>query len=568
MRSIRIHLLARPIHKAASGGRFLLLTFLFLSFILAVKAQSGFVGRIVLNIDDPAVTATVDKPQAVEGEPVTLTLSGLGARQSAVVTAGLSASASDYPLEKKSDDVYTFLMPFGTIYINVRIETSGYLIRVQTPGVSSSLAGVKLETADANGGWSVVEAGSTPILEGARVRASLTLPTEDKGTFSLLGLAGYATDGSWSLLPAGGVDASKAVAFDMPASDVVLRYTIGYEAKIADEPKADGPKEPKVEVPEIVWPDNPGTPEKPVLVITKEIEEKHQQSLSERLTEVAPDDPETVTELVDISLQLSDGERVQPGEGQVVTVTYPYPQGTDGTWNFKILHMISDDPSKPVAFEVIYPESLYIGLRFQVSSFSPFCIIYTPPVVPEGGGEPVRVTGIKLSTASIGMKPGESQKLEAGFEPADATDQRVEWISSDEGVATVSADGTVTAVAAGSARITARALNGGFSGACQVTVSDGGSEPEPGPDPDPDPDPDPEPPVGNEQIGSSEPHLSVSRGCLRITSPAPVSVRVYDLSGRPYKAAGPAESHLLSLPSGLWLVRLGDDKPAEKVVVP
>ncbi|WP_455629447.1 Ig-like domain-containing protein [Parabacteroides sp.] len=558
MRSIRIHLLARPIRRAASGGRSLLLAFLFLSFILAVKAQSGFVGRIVLNIDDPAVTATVDKPQAVEGEPVTLTLSGLGARQSAVVTAGLSASASDYPLEKKSDDVYTFRMPSGTIYINVRIETSGYLIRVQTPGVSSSLAEVKLETADANGDWSAAEAGSTSIPEGTRVRASLTLPTEDKGTFSLLGLAGYATDGSWSLLPVDGVDASKAIAFDMPASDVVLRYTIGYEAKIAEQPK--------VEVPEIVWPENPGTPEKPVLVITKEIEEEHQQNLSERLTEVAPDDPETVTELVDISLQLEGGERVQPGEGQVVTVTYPYPQGTDGTWNFKILHMISDDPAKPVAFEEIYPESLYIGLRFQVSSFSPFGIIYTPPVVPEGGGEPVRVTGIKLSTASIALKPGESQKLEAGFEPADATDQRVEWTSSDEGVATVSVDGTVTAVAAGSARITARALNGGFSAVCVVTVSDGGSEPEPSPDPDPDPDP--EPPVGNERIGSSEPYLSVSRGCLRITSPAPVSVRVYDLSGRPYKVVGPAESHLLSLPSGLWLVRLGDDKPAEKVAVP
>ncbi len=233
------------------------------------------------------------------------------------------------------------------------------MIRVQTPGVSSSLAEVKLETADANGGWSAVEAGSTSIPEGTRVRASLTLPTEDKGTFSLLGLAGYATDGSWSLLPVGGVDASKAVAFDMPASDVVLRYTIGYEAKIADEPKADGPEEPKVEVPEIVWPENP------VLVITKEIEEEHQQSLSERLTEVAPSDPETVTELVDISLQLSDGERVQPGEGQVVTVTYPYPQGTDGTWNFKILHMISDDPSKPIVFEEIYPESLYIGHRLR-----------------------------------------------------------------------------------------------------------------------------------------------------------------------------------------------------------
>ena len=556
MRSIRIHLLARPIRKAASGGRYLLLVSFFLCSILAAQAQPGFSGRIVLNVSDPSVTARVDKPTAAEGEPVTLTLSGLGARQSAVVTAGLSASASDYPLEKKSDDVYTFLMPSSTLYINVRIETSGYMIRVQTPGVSSSLAEVGLEAADANGGWSGVEAGSTPIQEGTRVRASLTLPTEDKGTFSLLGLAGYATDGSWSLLPVGGGDAPKEVAFDMPASDVVLRYTIGYEAKIADEPKADGPEVPKEEVPELVWPGNPGTPEKPVLVITEEIKEEHQQVLSDKLAEVVPSDPQTVTEVVDISLQLSDGERVQPGKGQVVTVTYPYPQGTDGTWNFKILHMKTDDPSKPIEFEEIYPESLYIGLRFQVSSFSPFGIIYTPPVVSEGGGEPVRVTGIKLSTASIALKLGENQKLEAGFEPADATDQRMEWSSSNEGVATVSPDGAVTAVAAGSAHITVRALNGGFSATCEVRVSE------------PNPDPDPELPVSNGRIDLNETSLSISPGCLRITSPTSVGVWVYNTSGRLYKAVEPAESHLLSLPSGIWLVRLGADKLAEKISIP
>ncbi|WP_455635837.1 hypothetical protein [Parabacteroides sp.] len=96
----------------ASGGRSLGLSLIFVCLCLWAQAQPGFSGRIVVNVNDPSVTATVDKPQAAQGELVTLALSGLGARQS----AGLSASASDYPLEKKSDDVYTFLMPSGTIY--------------------------------------------------------------------------------------------------------------------------------------------------------------------------------------------------------------------------------------------------------------------------------------------------------------------------------------------------------------------------------------------------------------------------------------------------------------------
>ncbi|WP_455633583.1 hypothetical protein, partial [Parabacteroides sp.] len=77
----------------ASDGRSLGLSLIFVCLCLWAQAQPGFSGRIVVNVNDPAVTATVDKPTAAEGESVTLTLSGLGARQSAVVTAGLSASA-------------------------------------------------------------------------------------------------------------------------------------------------------------------------------------------------------------------------------------------------------------------------------------------------------------------------------------------------------------------------------------------------------------------------------------------------------------------------------------------
>lgn len=65
---------------------------------------------------------------------------------------------------------------------------------------------------------------------------------------------------------------------------------------------------------------------------------------------------------------------------------------------------------------------------------------------------------------------GEPQSVAATVEPADATDQAVAYTSSDEGVATVDQAGTVTAVAAGEATITARLQ--GLEAACTVTVTD------------------------------------------------------------------------------------------------
>lgn len=573
MKDTGIHLKSEPAYKATHKGRFFFLSLFFLSFIGVSWAQPGLVGRIVLNIDDPSVTGTVDKPTAPEGEPVTLTLSGLQTRQSVVVTGGLSALASDYPIVETVKGTYTFRMPSSTLYINVHVETSGYLVRVQTPGVGASLAAVKLERQLPGGAWETVEAGTSVVAESTDVRASLSLSVGTGYTLSLREVTGYASDGSWSSLPVkpeGGkaTGAPSVMTFRMPASDVVLRYMIGYEAMIADEPMKDGPGEPKAEVPEIVWPEGFGKPEEPVLVITKEIEENDLRMLQEELAALPPDDPggpdgtddETITELVDISLRLqSSGQRVQPGDGQWVTVTYPYPQGTDGTWNFKILHMISDDPSQPLAFETIHPESLYIGLRFRVSSFSPFAIMYTPPVAPEGGGDPVRVTGVALSRPALSLEVGGGESLTATVTPTDATDRRLAWSSSDEGVATVSSGGKVTALSVGTARVTVHTLNGGCTASCEVTVSEVGGGPV-----DPSPGPDP---VGNAVVETRCPVWNVSAGRLVVTSPVPVALRVHDASGRQRMVEEPSTLHRVALSPGLWLVCVGEG-PAQKIVIP
>ena len=79
------------------------------------------------------------------------------------------------------------------------------------------------------------------------------------------------------------------------------------------------------------------------------------------------------------------------------------------------------------------------------------------------------------------MDVGTTATLTVTLIPENATvTQEVEWTTSDPEVATVDA-GTVTAVAAGEATITASV--GGFSAECKVTVTDSET---PGPEPEPD----------------------------------------------------------------------------------
>ena len=80
----------------------------------------------------------------------------------------------------------------------------------------------------------------------------------------------------------------------------------------------------------------------------------------------------------------------------------------------------------------------------------------------------IPVTGITLDRTSLTLARGESRKLTAEVKPADA-DQTVTWISSNPSVATVSADGTVTAVEKGKAQITAKA--GDMTAVCNVSVN-------------------------------------------------------------------------------------------------
>lgn len=78
--------------------------------------------------------------------------------------------------------------------------------------------------------------------------------------------------------------------------------------------------------------------------------------------------------------------------------------------------------------------------------------------------------GAVLSEKNITLSQGSSKALTATVYPVSATNKKVTWTSSDTKVATVSANGKVTAKTAGTAIIYAKAAVGGVEGQCKVTV--------------------------------------------------------------------------------------------------
>ena len=84
----------------------------------------------------------------------------------------------------------------------------------------------------------------------------------------------------------------------------------------------------------------------------------------------------------------------------------------------------------------------------------------------------VPVEGIKLDTTELALSKGETSALSATFSPADATITTLYWFTSDESVATVDANGVVTAVGAGETTVYCVTLDGNYKSVCTVTVTE------------------------------------------------------------------------------------------------
>ena len=88
---------------------------------------------------------------------------------------------------------------------------------------------------------------------------------------------------------------------------------------------------------------------------------------------------------------------------------------------------------------------------------------------------PVIATGLELNYTEKTMLVGEVLILKGTFTPADATDKTLTWKSSNENVATVSQNGSVTAKSGGKVTITATSSNGIVAG-CVISIIDPASD--------------------------------------------------------------------------------------------
>lgn len=89
------------------------------------------------------------------------------------------------------------------------------------------------------------------------------------------------------------------------------------------------------------------------------------------------------------------------------------------------------------------------------------------------------VTGVTLDKSVLTLTEGENAQLTAVVEPETADNKTVQWTSSDNGVAAVDENGSVTAVKAGTATITVTTMDGSYTAACIVTVKARQPEQEP-----------------------------------------------------------------------------------------
>ncbi|MFA6580236.1 MAG: Ig-like domain-containing protein, partial [Paludibacter sp.] len=85
-------------------------------------------------------------------------------------------------------------------------------------------------------------------------------------------------------------------------------------------------------------------------------------------------------------------------------------------------------------------------------------------------GDIISVTRVAVLPTSATINPGSTQQLSAIVSPSNATNKNVSWISNNTSIATVDANGLVTGVAAGTATITVRTIDGDFTATSAVTI--------------------------------------------------------------------------------------------------
>ncbi|MBR4749914.1 MAG: Ig domain-containing protein [Abditibacteriota bacterium] len=110
------------------------------------------------------------------------------------------------------------------------------------------------------------------------------------------------------------------------------------------------------------------------------------------------------------------------------------------------------------------PGSTTIRVKTKDGGFIDKCKVkVTEAVIP--------VTGVTISKTTAKVEKGKTLTLKATIAPENATNQNVTWQSYDTSIATVTSEGKVKGIAAGTTTIRVKTKDGGFTAKCKVTVT-------------------------------------------------------------------------------------------------
>ncbi|GHT21701.1 hypothetical protein AGMMS4957_10830 [Bacteroidia bacterium] len=233
--------------------------------------------------------------------------------------------------------------------------------------------------------------------------------------------------------------------------------------------------------------------------------------------------PNSVTSIGDYAFQNCDGLT-----SVTCLATTPPTQGNDSFYTFNIVTLY-------------VPASALDTYRNNSSWRSEFNIILAieSTIVP--------AMSVSLDKNSAALSVGDTEQLTASILPTNATNQQVTWNSSNTSVATVSENGLVTALAAGTASITVTTADGSFTATCKVTVAASGTA------------------IETTEADKLAVYPNPARDDLFIKSDTPIEkVEIFDISGRAvetWRAASLQQGnlqtiHVSHLPNGIYLVRV------------
>lgn len=156
----------------------------------------------------------------------------------------------------------------------------------------------------------------------------------------------------------------------------------------------------------------------------------------------------------------------------------------------------------------------------------------------------VELKAIKLDKQKIRLKLNTTDTLAVAFSPANASDQRVKFLSADTSIATVDANGVIKGLKTGTVYVSVTSLEGGFKDSCEVIVYD---------------------PSPNVETAAGVNIWSAENG-LRVQSDKARTLAVYSISGALYRKETVVGDRFIALPSGLYVVTLGE--VSRKVAIP